>query len=183
VRARNTLGAVREDQSRWSLQMRLRHPDWGGILMRTARPGGQARTRPPTAAGASGASGATEVATIYGRDDCERCRQARTALANLVRKCKFRPIDQALNVHEGWREDGSVDVRAALCFYERLPIVEMNGVYCNLDEARQLLRDTARSAPVSYSQSGDASPARDCGGDACDLSVSARSRSRVGSEN
>jgi len=86
------------------------------------------------------------VIIVYGTAGCGLCDAAKAKLTRLGLKYDSREIVDYLEHHTGWREDGSVDVRAAYDWSETLPVIKIDGWYGSYPEAMRRLRAAGRHA-------------------------------------
>jgi glutaredoxin len=65
---------------------------------------------------------------VYSKEGCAICTAAKDKLKKLGLPFDTRDIDAAVEPHEGWREDGSVDVLAMYAMIDNhLPIIRIDG--------------------------------------------------------
>ena len=77
---------------------------------------------------------------LFGKADCKLCAAAVEKLELLGVAYEKREI--ALEVHEGWRDDGSVEVFAAYALAgNTLPIIRVGRDYLSYPEAMKRLKE------------------------------------------
>jgi len=105
---------------------------------------------------------------LFGRPECADCIAARRILDDLGVPHTFRVIDDPLDVHEGWRGDGSWDVLVAYSMNDnRLPIVKLDGVYCGFHDALATLKADSACLGLIVAQIADHTPRNGCTTIAC----------------
>lgn len=64
---------------------------------------------------------------VYGFANCEICEKAKDKLKRLGVAFDVRSYEQATTFHDGWQEDGSVNVMAARSMYgdEAVPLIQV----------------------------------------------------------
>lgn len=69
------------------------------------------------------------MVNVFTKDNCDKCNSAKEKLHRLNIEFNERPYEFYTNYHEGWREDGSVDVLTALTFFgdSNIPVIEEDG--------------------------------------------------------
>ena len=77
---------------------------------------------------------------VYGKPGCGLCEAAKRKLETLAIPYEYRDIAPMLALHDGWRQNGSVDVLAAYTQAGTLPIIGINGEYVTYPEAMRRLR-------------------------------------------
>ena len=66
---------------------------------------------------------------VYGKEGCGKCEAAKEKLRRLGIDYEARDAAEAMALHEGWREDGTADLRAASeAFDGDLPLLRVGGV-------------------------------------------------------
>ncbi len=66
---------------------------------------------------------------VYGKPGCQTCEAAKKKLELLGLDFEFRNIEELTEPHEGWRDDGSVEVMAAYShFNHSLPVIFVDDV-------------------------------------------------------
>lgn len=67
---------------------------------------------------------------VYGMESCNKCELAKEKLVKHF-KIEFeeKSYNNYVTFHDGWREDGSIDVMAARCFHgeNAVPLISHNG--------------------------------------------------------
>lgn len=65
---------------------------------------------------------------VYSKEGCAICTAAKDKLRKLGLPFDSRDIEAAVEPHEGWREDGSVDVLAMYAMIDNhLPVIRIDG--------------------------------------------------------
>lgn len=84
---------------------------------------------------------------LYSKPGCQLCQAAKDKLDGMQRPYIARNILAYVNDHEGWREDGSVEIRAAWAYIdEKLPLLFVDGQPMTYPEAMRLLRGRKEEA-------------------------------------
>lgn len=85
---------------------------------------------------------------IYGKPGCQICEVAKEKMRLLQVEFEFRNIEKALELHDGWRTDGSVAVMAAYHSHNlALPIIFIDGVDYNYPGAMKELKRRLSAKP------------------------------------
>ena len=92
----------------------------------------------------------SDKVVIFGKLTCRLCDAAKEKFKLLNIPYKFKEIEPLLELHNGWRTDGSVDLQAFYQYYEHvLPIIKMDEKYFTYPLAMAHLKDTKKAqAPV-----------------------------------
>lgn len=69
------------------------------------------------------------MTVIYGLPNCIKCNAAKEKFGIFNIDHEERSYEQYVTYHEGWKNDGSLDVLTAKCFYgdTAVPIIEHDG--------------------------------------------------------
>jgi len=79
--------------------------------------------------------------TVLGKLGCKLCDSAKDKLKLMDIPFKFKEIQPFLELHDGWRKDGSVDILAAYHHHERvLPIISIDGQCFNYPLAMNYIK-------------------------------------------
>ena len=66
--------------------------------------------------------------TLYGKENCGMCMAAKDKLVRLGVEFEVRDLEYLTAYHEGWREDGSVELQAAYALLRnKVPIISIDG--------------------------------------------------------
>ncbi len=86
---------------------------------------------------------------VYSKKKCGICSSAKEKLRLMGLAYKTFDLDSAIETHEGWREDGSVEVLAAYTMLDNhVPVICIDGEYHDYPGAMRFLKrlDGARNA-------------------------------------
>ncbi len=84
------------------------------------------------------------VVHVYGKPGCEFCVRAKDKLRRLGVPYEDHDIREFTAYHEGWREDGSVDVLAAYSEMNRLPLIRVGEKIMDYTAAMKALKQVHR---------------------------------------
>lgn len=72
-----------------------------------------------------------EQAVVYSLPNCGKCNAAKEKLDIFHIDHEEKPYQHYVTYHGGWRDDGSIDVVAARCFYGEtaVPLIEHDGKF------------------------------------------------------
>jgi glutaredoxin len=77
---------------------------------------------------------------IYGKPGCGKCEAAKEKLRLLGIPYREHDIEYHGALHDGWRDDGSVDALAAYSDMDDLPILRVDGECLSYSEAMKYLK-------------------------------------------
>jgi glutaredoxin len=77
---------------------------------------------------------------LYGKTGCDNCDKAKEKMAILDMPYKYYDIENIMKLHNGWRDDNSVDVMACYHQSEQLPIFVIFNKAFNYAEAMSVLK-------------------------------------------
>ena len=78
---------------------------------------------------------------LYGKAGCAMCLAAADKLVLLGLEFEKHEISTYVDYHEGWKEDGSVEISSAYyMFDQKLPIIRVDGDFFNYPGAMRRLR-------------------------------------------
>jgi len=98
-------------------------------------------------------SRSVDVVTVYGRENCKFCSLAKDKLQMMEIPFKSEPIDQYMNLHEGWRTDRSIEVLAAYRLKETMPIIQIDGLFLSYPETmRHIKQKQVQPKPVEVKE-------------------------------
>lgn len=84
---------------------------------------------------------------IYGKKNCGICESAKDKLDRLKIPYEFYNVDEFTEVHEGWREDGSVDRVALLALNNNtIPTIVIDGKPHTYSAAMRALKNRKQDA-------------------------------------
>jgi len=70
--------------------------------------------------------------TVFTKEKCSLCASLKEKLVLMGKKFKVRDIEYLTELHEGWRDDGSVEVLAGHALVNRMiPMVQIGKGYFN----------------------------------------------------
>lgn len=77
---------------------------------------------------------------IYGKENCPLCEKAKKLVEKAGHKYKYEAAEYFTSYHEGWREDGSVEVKA---FSEltsgHLPIIKIDNKFYDFEGLQTII--------------------------------------------
>ncbi len=83
---------------------------------------------------------------VYSKPGCGKCAAAKSKLDRMGLPYTERNLEYYVNLHEGWRNDGSADVMAAHTLLDSLPILQLNDEFHDYPSAMRKLK-SAQAAP------------------------------------
>lgn len=84
-------------------------------------------------------------AIVLGKPDCGKCDAAKKNLAKLGVEFSVVDVSRAKEWHDGWRDDGSAEIRAVLELHDgHLPVILLDGVSYEYAAAMAYLKAKAR---------------------------------------
>ena len=87
---------------------------------------------------------------IFGKENCGICDAAKDKMERMKIPYGFHNVDEFTEVHEGWREDGSVDRVALLSLNNvTIPTIVIEGKPYTYTEAMKLLKSRKNDARKS----------------------------------
>jgi len=79
---------------------------------------------------------------VYSKKDCGVCTAAKKKLDIMKLPYTEYDIDYMTSVHEGWRDDGSVDAQVYLCLINNaIPMIVIDGVPFTYSGAMRFLKE------------------------------------------
>ena len=86
---------------------------------------------------------------VYAKEGCELCEKAKKKLDLMgvdFEHCELQPI---LEVHDGWRDDGSIEVAAGYALmHSRIPLIRIDESYHDYSGAMRRLKSMAPRRPL-----------------------------------
>ena len=83
--------------------------------------------------------------TIFSKENCKLCAGAKDKMVRMGVEFEVRDIEYLTEVHEGWRDDGSVTILAAHALKERMiPMIQIDEGYYTYTEAMKELKGRLR---------------------------------------
>ena len=77
---------------------------------------------------------------IYGKEGCPKCVKAKNKADGYGIIKDYRKASEYTEYHEGWRDDGSVEVKAwAELTSGELPFIQIDGKFCRYEEAMKMM--------------------------------------------
>jgi glutaredoxin len=81
---------------------------------------------------------------VYSKKGCGVCEAAKEKLNLMGLPYRSHEMERFMEFHEGWREDGSVEVLAAYAMFDNhLPLIRIDGQYFDYAGAMSRLRQGA----------------------------------------
>ena len=83
---------------------------------------------------------------VYGFQNCEICEKAKDKLKRLGVPFTEASYEQATTLHDGWQQDGSVEVMAARSMYgeDAVPLIQVGGEVRDYPSAMAYLKAEKR---------------------------------------
>lgn len=79
---------------------------------------------------------------VYGKKGCGVCSAAKEKLQRMGLSYSDRDLESVTRPHAGWRDDGSIEVLAALSLLDnRLPLIKIEGSYYDYPGAMRRLKE------------------------------------------
>ncbi len=85
---------------------------------------------------------------IFSKDGCGKCEAAKDKLKKMGFDYKEHNLEYHVEHHEGWRDDGSVDVMAAHSLMDTLPLFQVNDDFLDYPSAMRKLKKTKKEQAV-----------------------------------
>ncbi len=79
---------------------------------------------------------------VYGKESCGKCAKAKQALRRMRVPFTAHDLPKAVEHHDGWREDDSVDLLAAYWMIEGdMPVIKIGSEYHGYSSAIKRLKE------------------------------------------
>ena len=82
----------------------------------------------------------TMVVDIIGKAGCDRCEKAKEHVSRMGYDFNYHDIDYHTEPHEGWQEDGSIDILAHAQMDDRVPVICLDDQFYNYAEGMKVLK-------------------------------------------
>jgi len=79
---------------------------------------------------------------VYGKPGCGKCKSAKEKIKRLGYEYTSANIADYTEHHEGWREDGSVGIKACYEAIATLPVIQIGFSYMGYPEAMKYLKNS-----------------------------------------
>lgn len=84
---------------------------------------------------------------LFGKKDCGLCAGAEKKLQLMGFEYDKLDIDSVMALHDGWRNDGSINVMSLHCLINRkIPMILIDGVPYEYTKAMRFLKNVKRDA-------------------------------------
>jgi glutaredoxin len=80
------------------------------------------------------------VVEVYSKKGCDRCEKAKEKLTRLGLEYREHDLGYHVQYHEGWREDGSIEVLAAHSEMDALPLFRVGDQFMDYAGAMKVLK-------------------------------------------
>jgi len=80
------------------------------------------------------------VVHVYSKDGCGRCTAAKDKLQRMGYAYQEHDLQYHVEYHEGWQEDGSIEVLAAHSEMNTLPLIRVGDDFLDYSAAMKLLK-------------------------------------------
>ena len=81
---------------------------------------------------------------VYSKPGCGKCDAAKSKLKMMGLLFTEHDLQYHVELHEGWRTDGSIDVMAAHTMLDTLPIFRVNGEFHDYPTAMRKIKDSTQ---------------------------------------
>ncbi len=96
---------------------------------------------------------------VYSREGCKMCGKAKEKLDLMGLEYRNHELSPLIELHDGWREDGSVEVLAAYASIDnRLPVIRIDEAFHDYSGAMRRLKTLGKSAIGKKAADGAARP-------------------------
>jgi len=83
---------------------------------------------------------------VYGKKNCGKCEAAKDKLNRMGLSYTTEDLDYFTSLHEGWRTDGSVRIRAESSFLEEtVPMIRVDDQFFDYPNAMKFLKSFKNS--------------------------------------
>jgi glutaredoxin len=94
---------------------------------------------------------------VYSKVGCGICEKAKEKLSRMGLEFSNRELMPAIDLHSGWREDGSVEVLSAYAWIEgRLPVIRIDEGFHDYPGAMRRLKALGEKAAAGAARSESA---------------------------
>lgn len=84
---------------------------------------------------------------LFGRQDCGLCAGAEDKLKRMGFEYDKLDIERIMALHDGWRDDGSINVMSLHCLINRkIPMILIDGTPYEYTKAMRFLKNVRRNA-------------------------------------
>jgi len=107
-----------------------------------------------------------EPVKIFGKEGCNRCETAKQHLGDMGIKYEYHTLQHHTQLHDGWREDGSVELMAYVCTQhpdQVLPVIHIGGAYVNYAQGMRRAKEAAHRGKRAESGGASGLPCQDRG--------------------
>ncbi|MHC4872115.1 MAG: glutaredoxin family protein [Planctomycetota bacterium] len=85
------------------------------------------------------------VVHVYSKDGCGKCEAAKDKLNRMGLSYEEHDLAYHVSHHDGWRDDGSVDVLAAHAEMDTMPLLRVGESFLDYSGAMKVLKDMRKS--------------------------------------
>lgn len=85
---------------------------------------------------------------VYSKHGCGKCDAAKSKLRMMGLPFTEHDLEYHTSLHDGWRNDGSIDVMAAHTMMDTLPIFRVDGEFHDYPSAMRVLKDAVVPAGI-----------------------------------
>ena len=90
---------------------------------------------------------------VYSKKGCKLCKAAKDKLAMMGADFKTFELASAVTLHEGWREDDTVEIMAGYAMIgNRLPLIRIEGEFHSYPSAMRRLKGVDAAGALSSSK-------------------------------
>jgi glutaredoxin len=94
------------------------------------------------------------VVHVYGKEGCGKCVAAKDKLARMGFEYREHDVSYHTKHHDGWRDDGSIDVLAAYSEMNTLPLLRVGEQILDYTAAMKVLKTLRREAAAEAELAG-----------------------------
>ena len=77
---------------------------------------------------------------VYGKDGCKKCDAAKDKIRLLGFEYQYRDLSTSVQLHPGWREDGTVELMTAHAILDTMPLISINRIILDYPLAMRTLK-------------------------------------------
>ncbi|MHC4883721.1 MAG: glutaredoxin domain-containing protein [Planctomycetota bacterium] len=89
------------------------------------------------------------VVEVYGKEGCGKCDAAKDKLRRMGFEYKEHQLQYHVEHHDGWREDGSIEVLAAHSQHNTMPLLKVKGDFHDYSGAMRTLKKIRKTEAVT----------------------------------
>lgn len=86
---------------------------------------------------------------VFSKQGCGKCQAAKEKIRLMNLSYEEHDIEYHTTLHEGWRQDGSVEILSAYTDMDTLPLIRINGQFHDYSGAMRVLKEGLRAAATT----------------------------------